>query len=384
MRIGIIGAGHAGIEAAQVARQAGAAVTVFSAEEVLPYFRPRLVSVAMGQVAAEAIAMHPAAWYAERGIELRLAAPVTDLDVAGRAVCAGGRREAFDALILACGAMPVRPRLPDEQGASGMITLWSMAEALAIRARWPALRRIVVIGGASLGVESALRGREQQVQVVLVERLSRLFPLLLGTAAAGVVQRQLEERGVAVCTGQTLLGVTVDANGGRRVHLSDGTELEADLVLSCIGAAPNLALARQAGLPVARGILADACLQVAPGIFAAGDVCQVGERPARGAVREASAQGRLAGQNAAAFAGGAPLMPFVFSVVPMSVKCGGVEINAAGCPDGAGVAEECLGAGGGCGGFRVVTRRAADGRLTGVQMVGTREGFDALVAELGG
>jgi NADPH-dependent 2,4-dienoyl-CoA reductase/sulfur reductase-like enzyme len=66
-----------------------------------------------------------------------------------------------------------------------------MAEAIAIRAQ--AMRRGVVMGGAALGVESALRAREQQLDVVLVERLPRLFPLLLGADAAGVVQRQLEE-----------------------------------------------------------------------------------------------------------------------------------------------------------------------------------------------
>jgi NAD(P)H-nitrite reductase large subunit len=381
MRIGIIGAGHAGIEAAQAARQAGAAVTVFSAEAVLPYFRPRLVSVAMGQVAPEAIAMHPASWYEERGIGLRLATPVSDLDVAGRSVVAGGVREAFDALILACGALPICPRLTEEGGVPLIGTLWSMAEAIAIRAQ--AMRRVVVIGGAALGVESALRAREQQLDVVLVERLPRLFPLLLGADAAGVVQRQLEERGVTVRTGQTVVAVTASAGGGRLVHLSDGARLEADLVLCCIGAAPNLALARQAGLPVARGILTDGCLQAAPGIFVAGDVCQVGDRPARGAVREAAAQGRLAGANAVAYAVGGALQPFVFSVVPLTVRGGGVEINAAGCPEGAGVAEQRLDDGTNPACFRALTRQVAGGRLTGVQMVGTREGFDALVAEFG-
>jgi NAD(P)H-nitrite reductase large subunit len=383
MRIGIVGAGHAGIEAAQAARQAGAEVSIFSAEAVLPYFRPRLVSVAMGQVAPEAITMHPASWYEARGMRLQLAAPVSDLDVAGRALVAGGVREAFDTLILACGALPICPRLSDAGGVPPIGTLWSMAEALAIRTQLPTIRRVVVIGGAALGVESALRAREQQLDVVLIERLTRLFPLLLGEDAAGVVQRQMEERGVTVRTGQTVVAVTASAGGGRLVHLSDGSRLEADLVLSCIGAAPNLTLARQAGLPVARGIMADPCLQAAPGIFVAGDACQVGDRPARGAVREAAAQGRLAGQNAVAAIAGGALQPFAFSVVPMTVRCGGVEVNAAGSPAGAGVAEQRLDDGANPACFRALTRQVAGGRVAGVQMVGTREGFDALLADLG-
>src|ERR1035437_1577796 len=73
MRIGVIGAGHAGIEAAQAASEAGAdQVVLFSDERELPYYRPRLVMVAFGQDQVQKILIHPAEWYTERRIEVRL------------------------------------------------------------------------------------------------------------------------------------------------------------------------------------------------------------------------------------------------------------------------------------------------------------------------
>jgi 3-phenylpropionate/trans-cinnamate dioxygenase ferredoxin reductase subunit len=381
MHIAIIGAGPAGIEAALAARQAGAAVTVFSSEPVLPYFRPRLVSVAMGQVEPAAIAMHPAAWYGERGIRLRLATPVTAIDVAARTVAADGAAEAFDAIVLSCGALPIRPRLTGETAGMPLHSLWSVADAGIIRQRVRPEARLVVIGGACLGIECALRAREQQMHVEIVEQKPRLMPLLLGDAAAAFLRRQLESRGITVHAGCAVASVAAASGGRIGVGLSHGSVIDADLVLVCIGAAPNTGLARQAGLDAARGILADACLQAAPGIFVAGDACQAAGRPARGAVREASAQGRLAGANAAALLAGGALQPFAAAVIPTMVRGGGIEIHAAGQAAGEDVTEELLDDSASENSFRAVTRRA-DGSLAGVQMINTREGFDALAAQL--
>ena len=380
MHIGIIGAGHAGIEAALAARQAGAAVTVFSAEPMLPYYRPRLVAVAMGQVAPEGIAMHPAAWYEERGIRLRMT-PATALDVAARTVVSGGIPEMFDAIVLACGSLPRRPRFSGETSPMPIFTLWSMADATAIRQRVRPGARLVVIGGACLGVETALRASEQKMRVEIVEQMPCLMPLLLGGGAADFLRRQLEARGIRIRAGHAVAAFMEKADGATGVRLDDGTVLDADLVLVCIGASPNVLLARQAGLATARGIQADACLQAAPGIFVAGDVCQAEGHPARGAVREASAQGRLAGCNAAACATGGVLQAFAPTVIPVSVRCAGVEVNVAGQACGEGVSEERLDNGAPGGGFRAVVHHA-DGGIAGVQMIGTREGFDALAAQL--
>jgi len=380
MHIGIIGAGHAGIEAALAARQAGAEVTVFSAEPVLPYFRPRLVAVAMGQAAPDQIAMHPASWYEERGIHLRLATPATALDATARTITADGAPEKFDALVLACGALPRRLCIHGEKPGMPVFTLWSIADALAVRPRVGPGARLIVIGGSSLGIECALRASEQKMRVMIVEQMPRVMALQLGEGAAGFLQVQLEARGIEVHTGRVVASLGASADGAIAARLDDGAVFNADLMLVCIGAAPNLSLARHAGLATARGIQTDACLQAVSGIFAAGDVCQAAGRAARGVVREANVQGRLAGANAAAFVTGGALQAFAPTLVPMTVRCNGTEINAAGQAEGG--AEQRLDDGAAHGVFRAVTRRA-DSSIAGVQMIGTREGFDELVAQIG-
>ena len=382
MKIGIVGAGHAGMEAALAARHAGAEVTIFSAEAVPPYFRPRLISVAMGQVAPEAVAMHPAPWYAEQGIGVQVATPVRAIQVATRSIVTDAGSFSFDALVLACGARPRRPTLRGESPATPLFTLWNMADALAIRNRIRPGARLVVLGGSCLGVETALRAREQQLHVTLVEQMPRLMPMMLGVDAGRCLQQQMESKGIALRTGQAVAGVSDLADGVVCVQLSDGSQLLADLLVICIGALPDVALAGAAGLPLAtRGIRTDACLQAAPGVFVAGDVCAAQGVPARGAVREANAQGRLAGANAVASVSGDTLHPFASVITPLSVRCGGVEVNVAGQVAGDGQVECRLDDGSAPGVVRAVVRQA-DGSLAGVQMIGTREGFDELVAQI--
>jgi len=381
MHIGIIGAGHAGIEAAVAARQAGAEVTVFSAEDVLPYFRPRLVAVAMGQVAPNEIGMHPSAWYEERGIRLRLSTPVTMLDVATRTIVTGEVSERFNAIVLACGASPHRFDVRGKTCDMPIFALWSMADAEKFRQKVRPGARLVVIGGSSLGIECALRANEQRMKVTVLEQMSRLMPRHLGAGAAAFVQQQLEGRGIAIQTDRVLASFGEAADGESLVvRLNDGSALEADLVLVSIGSAPELFLARQSGLATGRGICTDACLQASPGIFVAGDVCQAAGQPARGVVREAMAQGRLAGTNATAFGSGSALQTFVPLAISTTVHCCGFEINFAG-QAGAALTEDRLDDGAAGNVFRSVTRHA-DGTLAGVQMIGTREGIDELVAKI--
>jgi nitrite reductase (NADH) large subunit len=380
MRIGIIGGGPAGIEAALAVRHANAEATLFTAEPVLPYFRPRLVGVAMGQVAPDAIAMHPAEWYSERGICLRMGEPVAALDIAARRVqTAAGASTSFDAIVIATGSKPVRPRFAGETSVSPVFTLWSLADANAIRNRAHPGSRLVVIGGGILGLECALRARERQMEVTVVEKLPRLLPMRFGEAASALLQSVLKGKGISFRIGQAVTGIhtTPASDGSIRVHLSEGAPIDADLALVCIGAGPDLSLARQAGLATGRGILTDAFLQAAPGIWVAGDVSEAAGRPAIGMVRESAAQGRTAGANVLSGLSGGAQQPFVPEIAPISLHCAGVDLCAAGQVGGVGVFEQRLDNGERAGVLRMVTRNAS--RLVGVQMIGSREGFEELV-----
>jgi NADPH-dependent 2,4-dienoyl-CoA reductase/sulfur reductase-like enzyme len=379
MRIIVIGAGHAGVEAAASARQAGADVVLFSEERSLPYFRPRLPSVAFGQLAPEAIAIHPSAWYAAKGIDLRLDAAVRAIDPVGRTVCSAAGREPYDALVLAAGAVPLMPAIEGLSPDLPLHTLWSQADAARLRGQAASGRHLVVVGGGILGLEAALRAREANLEVTVVERMNRLMPMQFGAAGSAVIQDTLESIGVTVLTDARLMAVDRHAEGVR-LMLANREPLQADLMLLAIGARPNLALARAAGLKTDLGICVDGYLQTsASNVFAAGDAAQPGAVP-RCSVRSATSQGRLAGANAAAAAAGSPLTRHDNREFPVLFKSRELELCAIGKTVSDLLTESRLDDGVQPSRYQAVVRDGS--AVVGVQMIGTREGFDGLASQL--
>ncbi|MFA5203213.1 MAG: FAD-dependent oxidoreductase [Lentisphaeria bacterium] len=376
MRIGIIGAGHAGIEAAKAARAGGAdTVVVYSNEGVLPYSRPKLVALAFSQVQPEEMLQKPASWYRENGIDLRLATPVTGLrpDIGGVVTAAG--EEQFDALVLACGAEPLQPPIPAPPNA--LLPLWSQAQALAVRDRLPPGATVLVLGGGVLGIETALRAAQAGFKPVLVEKMPSLMSAQFTQAAGAVIRSMLESKGVSVHTGAGVTAVSA-GEGGCRFQLDQGGTLDACCAILSIGARPNLSLARAAGLGGGTGVAVDAFLQAAPCLFAAGDLTQLGGGN-RCSVREALAQGRVAGANAAAAAAGKPLQNYQSQPIPLQFMFNDFMLCSVGDSGVAAGAEvETLPAPPAA--YRALIRRAA--RLAGVQMVGTKQEFDHYVRQL--
>jgi NAD(P)H-nitrite reductase large subunit len=380
MRIGIVGAGHAGIEAARAAREAGTDVIVFSAEGVLPYFRPRLVAYAFGHADLPSIQMHPAEWYPQQGLELRLDAAVERIDPPRLEITAQGRSEAFDGLVLASGATPIVPPFA-ANAPSAILPLWSVAHADAIRRRVRRGDCIVIVGGGILGIEAALRALDAGMQVTIVELMDRLMPAQFGTRASTVLLRRLHQKGIAVRLGRAVkraLPLTHDRVG---LQLDDGEELPANVCLVSIGARPATALPRHAGLQVERGLVVDPTLRTScAGCFAAGDAIQF-QGLTRCSVREAGSQGRIAGANAAASVKGQPLRAYQPESQPLMFRSGDFELYAVGQPGGVGYEEHLLD-----GTTESVLRSliVKDGIPLGVQMIGTREGFDQYAVQVRG
>jgi NAD(P)H-nitrite reductase large subunit len=372
MRIGIIGAGHAGVEAARAARDAGAEVVVFSAEDTAPYFRPRLVALAFGQIELSGMVFHPPAWYAAQGIALRLGTPVDALEPAALALHANGGVERFDAVVLAAGAEPVVPFGPGLP--AGVVPLWNATHAAAIRARVRPGAHLVVVGGGILGLEAALRAREAGMTVRLLELQERLMPAQFGPSASHVLLRLLAAKGVEVSLRSRVTRLAPGSDGVGVLVERDGEHVEeCACCLVAVGARPLKGLGERAGLAVERGVKVDDALQTSvPRVFGAGDVNQL-RGVLRCSAREAQAQGRVAGANAVAAVRGEPLRMYQPELQPLTLKVRDFEMHAAGDAGSEGTTEQPLEA-------STETRCRVlvlkDGLVAGVQMVGTREGFD--------
>jgi NADPH-dependent 2,4-dienoyl-CoA reductase/sulfur reductase-like enzyme/nitrite reductase/ring-hydroxylating ferredoxin subunit len=272
-RIMIVGAGAAGLAAAEMLRRQGfaGALTMVGAETDPPVDRPNLSKDFLaGSAPADWMPLRPEAWYAEQHIGLLLGKSVRSIDAAARrVVLADGDVQPFDALLLATGAEPVELAVPG--AAPGQVrTLRSFDDSRAIAAAAASSRRALVIGSSFIGLEVAASLVARGIEVHVVAPESVPMQRVLGDELGRFVRGLHETHGVVFH-----LGTTVSQLQGARVKLADGSELQADLIVAGVGVRPRIALAEQAGLSIDRGVSVDELLQTsAPGIYAAGDIAR--------------------------------------------------------------------------------------------------------------
>jgi NADPH-dependent 2,4-dienoyl-CoA reductase/sulfur reductase-like enzyme/nitrite reductase/ring-hydroxylating ferredoxin subunit len=296
----IVGAGAAGSAAAEMLRRQGygGPITMVDPDEAAPYDRPNLSKDYLaGNAPEEWIPLRPEGFYGEHGIE-RIAAEATALDVTARTLAlSDGRVLRYGALLLATGAAPIALSIPGADR-EHVHLLRSLADSRAIIERAESAGRAVVLGASFIGMEVAasLRARGVEVSVVAPEAVP--FEKTLGAVLGREIQRVHERNGVTFH-----LGLTAAEIGEDRVRLSDGSELEAGLVVIGVGVRPNLRLAEEAGLEVEKGVLVDEFLETsAPGVFAAGDIARWPDRASGERIRVehwvvAQRQGQAAARN---------------------------------------------------------------------------------------
>ena len=272
-RIVIIGGGAAGFAAAEMLRRRGfgGSIVMLSQDAALPVDRPNLSKDYLaGSAPEDWLPLRPDTFYAENGIELRLATEVVAIDTQMRQVAvAGGENLAYDRLLLATGAEPVRLPIPGADQPH-VYTLRSLADCRAIIETAKNSRRALVIGASFIGLEAAAALRVRGIEVHVVAPEQRPMERVLGPQLGDFVHALHQEHGVIFH-----LQDSVTAIDGRRAMLKSGGVVEADFVVTGVGVRPRLAPAERAGLAVDRGVAVDAYLETsAAGVFAAGDIAR--------------------------------------------------------------------------------------------------------------
>ena len=272
-RIVIVGGGAAGFAAAEMLRRVHyqGSIVMLSDDDAPPVDRPNLSKDYLaGNAEEDWVPLRPDSFYAKNGIDLRLKTKVTGIDVQGRKVqLADGSTVAYDRLLLATGAEPVRLTIPGADQPH-VHTLRSLGDCKAIIDDAKAARRAVVMGASFIGLEVAasLRARGLEVHVVAPDK--RPMERVLGPQMGDFIRALHEEHGVVFH-----LEDMATAIDGKQVKLKSGGTIEADLVVAGIGVRPRIALAEAAGLAIDRGVTVNAYLQTSePTIFAAGDIAR--------------------------------------------------------------------------------------------------------------
>src|ERR1700681_1826820 len=270
----IVGAGHAGFQVAASLRQHGFAerICLINDEAHLPYQRPPLSKAYLkGEGRPDSLMFRPDKFYREQNIEL-IADRAALIDRAARrlSLASSGVLD-YSHLILATGA---RNRLLDIPNASlaDVRYLRILDESEALRRRSASGQRVVVIGAGFIGLEFAATARIKGLEVDVAELATRVMARAVTAEISDFFQERHTAAGIRIHLGVQATSIESDGTDVTGVSLSDGRHVPADLVLVGVGVLPNVELAREAGLPVASGIIVDEQLLTAdPDISAIGD-----------------------------------------------------------------------------------------------------------------
>jgi NADPH-dependent 2,4-dienoyl-CoA reductase/sulfur reductase-like enzyme len=273
----IVGSGLAGASAAASLRERGFAgkVTLFGQDRYRPYELPALSKGILIGDTDHPDWVHEEGFYPEHDIELRTSSRITALRADEQIVVdSDGTAHHYDRLLLATGAKPRHLPVPGGDR-PGLLTLRSLDDANNLRTRLVAGTRVVVIGAGWIGCEVAAAARSHDAQVTVVESLDLPLLRVLGNTVGQVFRDLHAEHGVDWRLGVGVESISGGAGEIEVVKLSDGSELVADVVLVAVGAAPDVTLAKEAGLTIAAdgGVSVDAALRTSvPEIYAAGDI----------------------------------------------------------------------------------------------------------------
>jgi len=339
----IVGAGLAAWTTARELRKLDAAVPIHivTRDNGDFYAKPTL-SNAFGQKRSpdQLVTTAAATMVQNLGVTLRAHTTVTSIDTAAQTLTMehGGTSEvlAYGQLVLATGANPIRIPMQGD-AAKAVQSVNHLDDFRRFHAELSALlpradgqpHCVLVIGGGLIGCEFANDLLQAGYAVHVVDPASGPLAALLPAAAAEQLRQALQDLGVVWHWGATVQTLQAAAAGAHRFvgTLSDGTSVAADAVLSAVGLRADTALAIQAVLACARGVLVDAHLQTsAPGVYALGDCAQY-----------ASAGGRTlpyvmpimhAARALAATLAGTPT-ELVFPLMPVAVKTPAMPITVA-------------------------------------------------------
>jgi NADPH-dependent 2,4-dienoyl-CoA reductase/sulfur reductase-like enzyme len=273
----IVGTGHGGAQAAIALRQHGfeGSILMIGRDRAPPYERPPLSKEYLaGEKGFERIMIRPESFWAEKGIGLRLGAAATAIDPsAHRLTLADGSTITYRKLIWSAGGDPRRLPVP---GAvlPGVFYVRDKADADAMMAALASgARRVVVIGGGYIGLETAAVLRKLGCAVTLVEMLPRLLARVAGEEVSNFYAEEHRRQGVDVrlkTSVQAVLGEEVGRVTG--VRLDSGEEIACDMVVVGIGIVPAVAPLIAAGAAGSSGVDVDEfCRTTLEDIYAIGD-----------------------------------------------------------------------------------------------------------------
>ncbi|HAP46646.1 MAG TPA: assimilatory nitrite reductase large subunit [Afipia sp.] len=300
------------------------AIAVIGDEPRLAYNRVLLSSVLAGETTSQDIELRSASWWRDRGVTLTYGCAANSIDLNGRTIhLANGTAVPFSKAVIATGSTAIRLNVP---GANlpGVHTFRDSRDVDLLLKLAREKKRVVVVGGGLLGLEAAYGLAKAGSKVTLLHLMDRLMERQLDAPAASLLKRLVESKGIEVLLGANTKQI-LGEDTPQGIELSDGRVIAADAVVFAAGIRPNVALAKDAGVPVNRGIVVDDQLRTGSAdVFALGE-CAEHRGTCYGLVEPAYEQARVLADHLA----GRPAL-YDGSVVSTNLKVSGVSVFSAG------------------------------------------------------
>jgi nitrite reductase (NADH) large subunit len=364
MKIIIIGAGPAGVTAAETVRtfDRQAELTMLTDEPYLPYSPPAMADHFI--LGSDHHFWRSANWPSQTGVSYRNDAHVAEIEPEKHRIrLVSGEELSYNCLLICSGARLYAPLAgADLHGIYNFKSL-SAAENLVSKVRAGEASSAIIVGAGFIGMEIALLLRNIGVKVTQLEMLDQVMSTMLDAETASITLSLLRSHGVDVHL-ETKADAFVGNGTANGVRLESGEMLQADLLIAATGVKPNLELLQGSGILSNRGIKVDDHLRTsAPDVYAAGDCIETpnlltGEIAVHAIFPNAVEQGWVAGMNLAG-------IPTVYEGAERmnSLKHLGLPIMAAGEKVGDNVLREQRGSS-----LRTIYLR--ENRLVGFQLVG--------------
>lgn len=300
------------------------AIAVIGDEPRLAYNRVLLSSVLAGETTSQEIELRSASWWRDHGVTLTYGCAANSIDLNARTIhLANGTAVPFSKVVIATGSTAIRLNVPGAD-LPGVHTFRDSRDVDLLLKLAREKKRVVVVGGGLLGLEAAYGLVKAGSRVTLLHLMDRLMERQLDATAAALLKRLVESKGIEVLLGANTKQI-LGEGATQGVELSDGRVIAADAVVFAAGIRPNATLAKEAGVPINRGIVVDDQLRTGHAdVFALGE-CAEHRGTCYGLVEPAYEQARVLADHLA----GRPAQ-YTGSVVSTNLKVSGVSVFSAG------------------------------------------------------
>ncbi|TNJ45339.1 FAD-dependent oxidoreductase [Tamlana fucoidanivorans] len=258
----VIGASHAGVNFAFNLRREGweGEIILYDIDTEFPYHRPPLSKAYLtSKDETDQSLLFPKENYTTDNITLKLGVGVERFNREEQSILlSNGSIQSYDKLIIATGARPFMPPIKGIETAKNLFPMRTAEDAINIRKAFKGSKekRVVVIGGGYIGLETAASLKKLGASVVVLEREARILARVTAPVMSQFFTQLHQNNGVEILTTKNV--VSIEPNGGcNMVVCDDGSQFEADLIVVGVGIQVNTELAQEAGLVIENGIKVD-------------------------------------------------------------------------------------------------------------------------------